>query len=226
MSNFVIQDGIPNYNPGGSTPTVITTLVGSTITTFIVYTDALKSGLPTYPEISATIISAWGGNQSNCYVSDTECSSFIETAIIDIAAWQNADWRARRAAMLEATRDVDSKQYMGGRYYYDQRLEFPRVIPLAFPWNRTASSSMMWSIAMERQKRNVQHATCWQTLHILRQGGRNKDADAVVAGIKSKGKAVIGSSRTVSYSNRVERLCQEAIAILAEWRTSPRIIRS
>jgi hypothetical protein len=185
--------------------------------------DGSPSGHPLL--VFPTIIWSYGGPGSNCYVSETMISSFLETSVVGADSWFESSWSMRKAAMLEATRDIDVKQYVGGRYYYDQRLKFPRQLNLSFPWNRTGASSTVFSVTMLRMEEDVKRATCWQALHLLRSRGRNRHLEAIASGIRSRSSSAGPTSESLTYARNISRLAPEAIALLTEWTTSRRAVR-
>ena len=63
----------------------------------------------------ATLISTYGGKDSNAYISVSDATSFICTSIFDPTAWTSATSIQQCAAILQATKDVDSRQYIGPR---------------------------------------------------------------------------------------------------------------
>lgn len=180
-----------------------------------------------------TIIASWGGQASNCYVAVTEAYSFIATGIVDNLAWTAASTVQREAALIEATRDIDSKEYVGGRYYYDQNLSFPRAVNTGYGWQgpvRTDSSSASYNITLQHMERDVKQANCWQALYILRNGGRNEHQERIAAGIESWSEGVGPMKEYVSYGsggkgNKMERLSLESKALLSRWMTSRKIAR-
>jgi hypothetical protein len=219
---LIFDDGIANYEATvTSTPTVQVSASGN----LTIFNDAITSGVPADFEASGTIIASWGGNLSNCYVSENEASSFITTAIVDCKAWLDSDWRTRKAAMLEATRDIDSMEYIGSVYFYDQLLRFPRQIPTGFPWNKTGTSSTIYTVTMYRMQKNVQHACCWQTLHVLRNRGRDRVLEAITEGQRSGQRGISTATQAIAYSRDVQRMNPEALALLHEWRTGRRVVR-
>jgi hypothetical protein len=224
MSNeFSSNDGIPQFDVDISTIITHATDISGEITV----NDALPTGPPKDYELTATLIySPWGGSLNNSYVSATDASSFIMTAIVDTKAWTGATWRDKIAAILEATRDIDSGSYIGARYYYDQRLLFPRQLTIGFPWNRTATGSTIWSVTMARMEQSVKQGTCWQALHILRNRGRDRALEAIAAGTRTQGISLQGSTLQASYGRAMQRLCPEAVTLLREWRTTPRVMRA
>lgn len=175
------------------------------------------------------IISDWGAANANCYISHTAANSFISTAIIDSDAWASATPQKQGAALLEATRDIDSRQYLGGPYFREQNLEFPRAIPAGFPWNYTEVSSMLYTVEQRKMKQDVEEATCHQALWLLRMRGRHIHADMQAQGIKAWSKSTGPLSDSYEYAGNgkgaLNALCPEANRLLQDWMTGRRVVR-
>ncbi len=175
-----------------------------------------------------TVISSWGGSTDNSYISLSAANSFITTSVVDVAAWTDATTAQREASLIEATRDVDSKQYIGQRYYTEQRLEFPRILRTgeSWPFNFTGSVPGDSDIEQTRSRLAVEQATCSQALWILRNSGRNYHNERISSGIKSFSESVGPISESATYGGgAIERLCPEALAVLSPWFTGRRVYR-
>lgn len=174
------------------------------------------------------LISDWGAANANSYIGLTEANSFITTSIIDSTAWTSATSMAQQAALLEATRDVDSRQYIGGPYFREQNLEFPRALPTAFPWAFTEVSSMLYSVEQRKMKEDVERATCVQALWLLRLNGRNIHAENQAFGIESYSETTGPITDSVRYrkgAGVVGNLAPEALKYLSDWLTGRRVVR-
>lgn len=172
----------------------------------------------------ANIDDTWGGQDANCYLSLSDATSFIGTGIVVVAPWTEASTTQRRAALLQATLVIDSRQYVGKRFYYSQRLEFPRTILIAdFPWNYTEVGSAV-SIAHARMKDDVRRATAFQAMWLLRSG-LGAHAQAIAVGVTQKTKRVGPVSETYAYKARPNPLAPEVVACLSQWMTSTRVVR-
>lgn len=174
-----------------------------------------------------TIIASYGGIDDNSYIALTDAASFIETSIVNYTAWTSATTPQREAALIEASRNIDSRNYIGGRYFYDQRLEFPRELQLAFPWNRTSVSSTTFSIEYGRMERAVKEATCWEALAVLRRGGRDKLLEMRNSGVRGYRKQVGPVDEQFQFATGmgISMLCPEALTLLAPWQTSRKVYR-
>lgn len=176
--------------------------------------------------MTATIDSTWGGSEANAYDSVTNVNAFIHDNIYDHTDWDGLSLEKKTAAILEATRDLDSVQFIGARYYRDQELEMPREVSLDFPNNRVGSATTTWSEVHARMERDVKQALAYQALHIARLGGRNFHAENQSQGIKSYSEAVGPIRESYTYGNSgTKRLSPEAQAKLAPWVESKRVYR-
>jgi hypothetical protein len=179
-----------------------------------------------------TIVASWGGQYDNAYADLTSVNSYLTTAVVDFAAWTNATSQQQTAAIIQAARDIDSQVYIGGRYYYDQHLEFPRTLNVRFPWNRTVNSSNVDSVEQARMKQAVEEATAQQALWILRKAGLSLDASRIASGISEIEEHVGPISKRVKYDRNVgsvtnsNKLSPEAASLLAPYRTSRRAYRA
>jgi len=177
-----------------------------------------------------TLIASYGGPDSNSYIDVTQANSFIRTAIIDNAAWIALTSAQKQAALIQASRDIDSRTYLGTRYYYEQRLEFPRQIRSAFPYDRASTETLTQDVVQKRMRETVQEACAQQANYIARNGGRNKDAENIQNGIVSISESVGPIREFVQYGKHARvssaRFSHEALQLLQEWMVGRRIYRA
>jgi hypothetical protein len=139
--------------------------------------------------------------------------SFIADYVFDTAEWDALTSRQKEAAIREATRDIDSQQYLGSRYSSDQALEFPRSLDSA-------------SDEYARMKRDVQAAVALQALWVARNDGRNEHVERQAAGIVQHSESVGPIREAVTYAgSAVRRICSEAAVKLAMWKESRKVFR-
>lgn len=177
-----------------------------------------------------TLVNSWAGAGANSYIDVTQANSFIRTATLDNDDWFELNDSQRAAALMMATRDIDSRQYVGTRYYYEQTLEFPRQLRSRFPWNRTQSATLTQDVIQARMQSNVQQACAIQALKIARDGGRNPHLENIQNGIIGIQEGVgpireyvqYGTSKTAGSSQKFD---PQALALLQEWMTGRRIYR-
>jgi hypothetical protein len=177
-----------------------------------------------------TLISSYGGITSNSYIDATQANSFIRTSTLDNDDWFELTLTQKQAALMMASRDIDSRQYIGHRYYFDQALEFPRQLRSAFPFNRTSSTTVSQDTIQRRMQENVQKAAALQALKIARQGGRNQHLENIANGITGISESVGPIREFVQYgqvraAGSSAKFDPQALALLQEWMTSRKIYR-
>lgn len=176
-----------------------------------------------------TLISSYGGPDSNSYIDVTQADSFIESAIFDPSSWTALSTIQKGAALMLASSDVDSRQYIGRRFFHDQHLEFPRESNPHFPLNRTVTTAGSQDITQRRMQRNVSEATAHQAAHIARNGGRNQHLENIANGIRGISESVGPIREFVQYGQRITQSVAKfdtvALSLLQPWMTTKRILR-
>lgn len=177
-----------------------------------------------------TVIASWGGGTSNAYVSITAADSILSTTVVDYTAWTNATTAQREASVVQASRDVDARQYIGHRYYHDQNLEFPRNLTSRFPWNYTNILTTTNDPEQYRMKRRVEEATALQALFLLKNVGQQTHADIIQAGVKSWSEQVGALSTSVNYGSGASvaaaKLSADARVLLSDYLADRRVYRA
>lgn len=170
------------------------------------------------PVSAPTMVSTWGGVDSVAYWDVNSVHVFLTSSVVDHEAWTNATVSQRVAAIIAATRDVDSIQFVGQRLDISQALECPRrLFRMSFEYR---------AAYMDRLQKDVREATAYQALHILRSGGRNEHLEHQAQGIKSYSESVGPIRESYTYASAgVSRLCTESLARLSDWRESKRVLR-
>ena len=180
----------------------------------------------------ATLVSSYGGAAANTYCSLTEANSFITTAILDNSAWNSAKVAEKAAALLQATREIDSRNYIYGRYYTDQSLSFPRAQTTGS--NITLTTSTLHTVAYTQQREAVRQACCHQAVWLLRNSGRNDMLETILQGVTWFSKRVgpisesyqFGASGGGAGAGGGNPLCPDARRLLATWYCGPRVVRA
>lgn len=177
-----------------------------------------------------TLIASYGGNASNSYIDVTQANSFIRSAVFANDEWFELSGRQRESILLQATRDIDARQYVGTRRFFAQFLEFPRELRSNFPFNRTTQlETVSGDDTQRRMLRDVTEACALQAVFLARQGGRNEHAERLSQGIRSISEGVGPLREFIQYGQRATggsaRLAQDVVARLSEWTTTRRIIR-
>ena len=176
----------------------------------------------------ASLVASWGGVADNCYVLHSDASSFIVSGVLDKAAWTDATTDIQATALQEATRDIDTRNWFGDRYYYNQALLFPRQMNVAFPWNRTWDGSTIFDVEQTRQRVDVQRATALQAIWLLQNSGKNIHAERMALGIRAISESVGPVKEWVQYAGAhgINRLCQQASGILQPYVVGRSIYRA
>lgn len=179
-----------------------------------------------------TLISTYGGDESNSYIDVTQANSYIKSATLNFDAWTALSGSQKQAALQMATQDIEAFTYAGHRYYADQRLKFPRQFQSRFPFNRTTAVTLGQDTTQIRMAEDVQRATALQALKIAVDRGSDPHAARIAAGVSGWSEAVGPIRESVQYgkvssraTNR-SRLDSRALAMLQEWMTSRRIYRA
>jgi len=182
----------------------------------------------------ATLVSSWSGGTSNVYVGYTHANSVITTAMVDNNAWRTADTAQRKAALIEATRDIDSRPYIYSKYNSTQRLEFPRSLSDYSDVSNASWDANNLSTLQSRMQYDVEMACCHQAVHILKRYSNRAHREVVESGIVEVEKEIKGEMRErfkyattkdiddMQGSSSKNPLCKEAIQYLSDWMLSGR----
>ena len=176
----------------------------------------------------------YGGKAANAYLTEAEANEIVDNELLDVAAWAQAAPGDRTKALLAAARDVDALLWHGARYYFDQRLAFPRTPPGSdFPYGQAgtgASGDPGFAAFLEqdeylrKQKDRVQRASAIQAAYLLRVKGRRPEREAAAAGITSRSFSGAGVSESQSLEGGVP-LHPDAWGLLMPYAGSPKLLR-
>lgn len=174
------------------------------------------------------LVNSYGGYGSNCYVNAAEFAAFMAQSMEDPTAYTLATTPQRMSSILEATRQIDTMQYVGHRYFVWQSLMFPRRMRGSFPWYSSIPPSS-YNYEQQRMAMDVKRANCIQALYILRNGGRNVHLERRVNGIAATSQEV-GPVREFYKYNQLAGppstiLSADTMAVLCSWMTQRRILR-
>jgi len=184
--------------------------------------------------MALTLDSTYGGKYANTYLLLAAANTLIEDTVLRAEAWAAADDTTKNKALVQATRHIDSYNFSGNRYYYNQRLIFPRV-PSQTSWGIGPYGGLGEPDAnfltvvendeyLRKQKLRVETACALQAVFVL-QATRNLEREAQYKGITSHSESRAGVSQSQSYGNPSHRLCPEAMDELRYYRSSPRLVR-
>lgn len=180
----------------------------------------------------ATLIESWGGVGSNVYVSLSAANSYITTAIYDSAAWTDATTAQRQAALVEATIQIDRMNFVGSRYYSDQKLEMPRALTFGRYQGFRTTAGTPDSVLQQQMQSDVERATCYQALYVCRNSGRNVHNERIQQGITALSEGVGPVKEFVQYggsagkTGRAAVLSQDTLDLLSRWVESAKIWRA
>jgi len=174
----------------------------------------------------AGLDSTWGGDSADAYDSLANVDDFITNEIFDHSDWESLTDAQKVAAIREATRDIDSLQFVGSRYYDSQTLEFPRALDNEPSWTEAGSDASLWTETHERMQRDVRAALAYQANWLARNDGRNSHAENQASGIKAYSETIGPLRESFQYGGAAtQRLCSEAATKLASWREPRRVYR-
>lgn len=177
--------------------------------------------------LDTTLINSYGGHGSNVYCSLQEAAAFFTQSMIDMSAWTSISTLQQMSAILEATRQIDSFQWIGHRFFVWQTLQFPRTTRPIFPWNSSIPPSV-FNYEQERQAMDVKRANCIQALYLVRMNGRNIHLERRQQGVTAASQSVGPVHEYFRYNNATPQnvvLSTDTLACLSSWAMNRRILR-
>lgn len=200
--------------------------------------------------LGLTLVSSYGANDANCYVSLTDATSIILTSSLDYQRWLDAASQSQMISIIQATRNIDALNWQGGKFYFNQKLAFPRATRGAglwdqyaygesgygwnyadFPWqyygvNTSQITVNTFNVEYQLQKEAVARANAYQAVHLLRfQKGRNRHRERQLQGVIAYSEGIGKLSESYSYGQTSLSLCAEAFDELRAYLGSPTISR-
>lgn len=179
------------------------------------------------------VSSPWGGRDVTAYVTVIEATSYIRASKIFYDEWTEASESQLEAASVSASRNIDSRIWHGGKFFYLQSLEFPRVSPgMSTPYGTGSRSVPDATFAsyfesdehIRLQKQRVQQATAEQMLYLLQHMGRSPHRESQFRGIRSQSRG-LKFSESYGYGDPDQVLCPEAMDLLRYYRGTTRLRR-
>lgn len=158
------------------------------------------------------IVATPGASTANSYVTLTDADAILLGYISAItSAWDAATDAQCNAALVQATRDIDSYRLKGTKYYDSEDEEdTDDWQPLHFPVKEHYSDSTGGLFIPE----SVENACAVQAAYLIRFGAEQVAMrDMVNAGVRVNEP---GRLRQTFVSNR-HRLCEEARGLLRDW---------
>ena len=177
----------------------------------------------------------YGGQNAEAYISVADADVIATTEILQSEAWLAVADTVKEIALRMASRHIDSYNYEGDRYFYNQGLLFPRVpnnINFYYqPYSGMGAADVFFINFLERdeylrkQKNRVRRACVIQACHVLRTSGRIPEREAQFKGVGSRSGSRAGVSDSQSYVASAHRLCPEAMDEMRHYYASPRLVR-
>lgn len=184
-----------------------------------------------------TLVTTYGGATSNTYISVSTANTLVQANTLNSEAWDEAGEDVKARALIVATNTIDACRWAGAKYYYDQRLKFPRTVTGAENPGETVGDAGSPSYAnllendifQQRMKERVEIATALQAVYLIQSskqdGGLGRHRKLQRQGIMSWSRSVGGSvSESYSYG-RSELVCPEAWEQLYHYKGVARVTR-
>lgn len=168
-----------------------------------------------------TIDAKWGSTASNAYVTVVDADSFLVTTLFD-EEWLKVSKQRKEILILTATRSIDQKNWSGGRYYYDQILEFPRT--LKEPSHQGEDPSLFsseWNEMITKVKNACAIQAVWEEI-------RKNEPDyrlLQMQGIRSVSKGGGNTNTSLSFGSFASIIHPDAFSLLKQWKGSKRVFR-
>mgnify|MGYP006279035691 CR=1 FL=1 len=190
--------------------------------------------------MAITLLNTWGLSNSNSYVSLDEAKNLIAQYVMNSDSWDDADDTLQSKALLIATQTIDSQNWHGERFYWNQNLNFPRIPPggdrlLGVGGDATSDGAasyytlLMYDEYSRKQISRVKLAQCYQAVVILNSNTGNRRGDSHKAlqtkGITSWSKSGGGISESYSYGAVNADLSPEAWDVLRYYKAPRAVVR-
>lgn len=173
----------------------------------------------------ATIISSWGGPGSNCYCEVTSASAYFETKVGDLSMWTDASTAQQIASLIQATRLIDANPWRGTKYYWDQRLEFPRTLFDEGDNRFTTSLGTPYALEYAQMQEDVIAACAEQAFWLIKNSGVDELRELQDRGVKSYSESIGKISESYTFNTAGARLMADSSLLLRKYRSSPRVVR-
>lgn len=180
--------------------------------------------------MAITIISSYGNALSNTYLSLTAATTLAGEFIGGTAAWSIAGTDDDRAAILmESTRMIDAKCWVGDRYYYQQSLEFPRSLEGRGGSFEEIPPNVSQGVDYIRMQNQVTRACMAQALYLARaHKDMTRRQDLITQGVANFSLGGFSESYgNVLRGGQVAKnsLCEVAWRYLGEYKGTPKLLR-
>lgn len=158
--------------------------------------------------MALTLVATAGAHTANTYISLADAETVLE-GCANTTAWTAATTAQKNTALVQATREIDSLNLLGYKYY-----EYPEgstsYQPLHFPTTETVYDGSPYIPDV------VKTATALQAVFVLRRGDAPQDTAAMIAsGVKSHSAGAFSESYVTPSSKSI--VCPEARSVMRDW---------
>jgi hypothetical protein len=179
-----------------------------------------------------TLVSTWGALAANSYISVADADDFFNNEYLDSRPWSNADTPDKQRALVMATQQIDSIKRVGFKYFWNQNLEFPRILDGSAlgTVGDDGPDSTFFSIVeqdefLRLQRLRVPRATAIQANYLLRNSGRNLELEEYNAGLGAVSITRAGVSESRTYRDAPSLLVTDAADLLGVYGTRKLVFR-
>lgn len=180
-----------------------------------------------------TLDATWGGRDAESYITLADADVWIRKNVLTFDAWELANEAQRESALLEATRNIDALNWHGGRIFYTQMREFPRIPPGTEygvgPGSQSSPdeyfiNSLTIDEYRRKQYERVRQACCLQALAVLRMEGEDADREDQFRGNTSVSRGARYST-SKGFGGTHQILHPKAYDLLRYYKGAPRVVR-
>lgn len=196
-----------------------------------------------------TIDTTFGGEQANAYVAvadvvvagvtvagvDTLLREWVANRALRKSWLNETDEELKKAAIVSAARNIDSRRWQGWKWFRYQSLQFPRAIPTSgtdYDYGShggSAGTEFLSTVASNKtlalMKQRVELANAIQAAFLLSIGGEDAHREMQFRGVGSWSRGQ-GFSESASYFGPAKVLHPDAMDQLRYYRASgPRVVR-
>lgn len=181
--------------------------------------------------MALTIVATWGGDSSNAYCTLDYANSYITEQKVDNDAWVAAGEVTRKAAIVEATRHIDySGRWVANKYYWNQALEFPRVLDETFTDTRYPGTGNVLlgtpgNIEYAEMEEDVKKACAEQANWIIKMSGKDDLQELQSRGVKNYSESIGRISESYTFKTSASVLCSDTKRLLRKYRSPTRLER-
>lgn len=147
--------------------------------------------------MAVSIACSYGGKFDNSYLELTHATDVIQNSghFLTYDDWVAASPDEKSTALIMATNLIDGLRWVGAKFFYQQSLEFPRVLPgREWPWGgfdpRAEPDPSFYTYVQAAEDQRLMRlrlevATAATALYVLARGGEFAERDIYYAGRQS-----------------------------------------